>query len=192
MRFLILRKKILISSFILPANSLMKNTIVIIMGSAILPDGSPGAGMRRRVAAALQLREEFNDLIFIPTGGNVQNRPCSEAEAMKGLLINAGVKSDRIILEPEANHTLENIINSARIIKKLPLSGEVIVCSDNYHIFRSRLLLYLMGIPTISRPMPSGRKTTGWRRWAYFYIREAVAIPIHIIMLLVLKAFRKV
>ena len=169
----------------------MNNAIAIIMGSAVLPDGTPGHAMRRRVAAALKLLDEFNDLGFIPTGGIFQDRPCSEAAAMKTLLLKAGVNSERIILETEAKHTLQNIINSVHIIKKLPLSGSVIVCSDNYHIPRSRTLLYLMGIPTISRPMPSGRKTTGWLRWAYFYGREAVAIPIHIIMLLVLKAFRK-
>ena len=169
----------------------MKNAIAIIMGSAVSPEGAPGQAMRRRVGAALALLEEFNDLIFIPTGGIVQGRPCSEAEAMKDLLLKAGVKGENIIPEPEAKHTLQNIINSAHIIRKLPRSSAVIVCSDNYHIPRSRALLYLMGIPTISRPMPSGRKTTGWLRWAYFYCREAVALPIHIIMLLVLKACRK-
>jgi uncharacterized SAM-binding protein YcdF (DUF218 family) len=169
----------------------MNNAIAIIMGSAVLPDSTPGEAMRRRVEAALYLIDEINDLIFIPTGGIVQNRPCSEAEAMKDLLIKAGVKSERIILEPEAKNTLQNIINSAHIIRKLPFSSAVIVCSDNYHIPRSRILLQLMGISTTYRPMPSGRKTTGWMRWAYFYCREAVAIPIHIIMLLILKAFRK-
>ena len=167
------------------------NTIALIMGSAVSADGTPVQAMRRRVAAALALLDEFNDLIFIPTGGMVQGRPCSEAEAMKDLLLKAGVKGEHIIPEPEAKHTLQNIINSAHIIRKLPRSNAVIVCSDNYHIPRSRALLYLLGIASIYRPMPSGRQTTGRMRWAYFYCREAIAIPIHVIMLLILKAFRK-
>ena len=161
------------------------------MGSSVLPDGTPGVAMRRRVEAALDLIDEFNDLIFIPTGGIFQDRPCSEAEAMKDMLIEAGVKNECIIPEPEAKNTFQNIINSAHIIKKLSFSTDVIVCSDNYHIPRCRALLHLLGVPTISRPMPSGRSVTGWKRWAYFYCREAVAIPIHIIMLLIFKAFRK-
>jgi hypothetical protein len=72
----------------------MKNTIVIILGSAVLPDGSPGAGMRRRVAAALHLRDEFNDLIFIPTGRIAPDRPRREADAIKDLLLHAQRKKN--------------------------------------------------------------------------------------------------
>ena len=161
------------------------------MGSAVLADGSPSEGMRRRVAAALDLREEFNDLIFIPTGGVAPDRFRSEADVMKDLLLHAGVKSKCIIPETSAKNTLQNTINSAHIIQKLPLSGTVIVCSDNYHIPRCRVLLYLMGVSTISRPMPGGEKTSGWMRRAYIYCREAVAIPVDIAILFILKAFRK-
>jgi hypothetical protein len=65
------------------------------------------------------------------------------------------------------------------------------VCSDNYHIPRSRILLHLMGISTICHPMPSGRQTAGWIRWTYFWCREAIAIPVHVSMLLILKALGK-
>jgi uncharacterized SAM-binding protein YcdF (DUF218 family) len=170
----------------------MKYQIVIIMGSGVLPDGSASRGMRRRVKAALQLREEFNDLIFIPTGGIAPGRPRSEADAMRDLLLQAGVKSECIVPETRAKNTLHNVINSAHIIKKLPLSGAAIVCSVNFHIPRCRMLLYLMGISTTSRPMPAVSRHIGWIRRAYFYCREAVAIPVDIIILLVLKAFRKV
>ena len=57
---------------------------------------------------------------------------------------------------------------------------------------RSRILLHLMGISTTYRPMPSGRQTAGWIRWTYYWCREAVAIPTHVIMLLIFKALRKV
>jgi uncharacterized SAM-binding protein YcdF (DUF218 family) len=166
-------------------------TIAIIMGSAVSADGTPGEAMRRRVDAALQLSDEFRNLIFIPTGGSFPNRPCSEADAMKDLLIEAGVDSRNIIPEIKAQNTLQNITNTAAIIKKMPSPDTVIVCSDNYHIPRSRILLHLIGIPTIYRPMPSGRQITGGIRWAYFYIREAVAMPVNIIMLFFLKLLQK-
>ena len=162
------------------------------MGSAVSADGTPGEAMRRRVDAALQLGDEFNNLFFIPTGGIFPNLPCSEAGAMKSLLIEAGVDTQKIFPEAESKNTLQNITNTAAIIKTLPVPDSIIVCSDNYHILRSRILLYLMGISTINRPMPSGRQSTGWIRWAYFWCREAIAIPIHVIILLTLKALRKV
>jgi uncharacterized SAM-binding protein YcdF (DUF218 family) len=170
----------------------MQKTIAIIMGSACLPDGRPGPAMGRRVAAALKLQSEFKDLIFIPSGGIVKNRPCSEAEAMRALLIEADVDSDRIFLESESKNTLQNVIHSARIIRQFPATRDVIVCSDDYHILRCRLLLYVMGISTLYRPMPGARKEAGWMRWMYFGVREAVAIPVQVFFLFILKFFRKV
>ena len=161
------------------------------MGSGVLPDGSPGASMRRRVEAALQLQKEFNDLIFIPTGGIVPGRPRCEADVMKDLLLDAGVKSKCIIPETKAKNTLQNTLNTAKIIRNFSSDCTVIVCSENYHIPRCRMLLYLMGISTTSRPMPSAKSTAGWMRRVYFYFREAIAIPLHVIMLLVLKGLRK-
>ena len=161
------------------------------MGSAVSADGTPGEAMRRRVGAALELRDEFRDILFIPTGGIFPARPRTEAAAMKDLLIAAGVSDENIVLEGESKNTLENSINTAAIIKKLPSPKAIIVCSDNYHIPRSRILLHLMGISTTYRSMPSGRQTDGWIRWTYFWCREAIAIPIHLAMLLTLKFFRK-
>jgi uncharacterized SAM-binding protein YcdF (DUF218 family) len=168
-----------------------RKTIAIIMGSAVSADGTPGAAMRRRVGAALQLRAEFENLLFIPSGGIFPYRPCSEADAMKNLLMEAGVDSRHIVLESKSKNTLQNILNTAAIIQNMAAPEAVVVCSDNYHIPRSRLLLFLMKIRSISRPMPSGRKTNGLLRWAYYWCREAIAIPIHVIMLLILKSVRK-
>ncbi len=161
------------------------------MGASVSADGTPGGAMRRRVGAALQLADEFSNLIYLPTGGIFPDRPCSEAEAMRNLLIEAGIDSQRILLESKSKNTLQNSINTAAIIHNMPAPDAVIVCSDNYHVPRSRILLHLMGISTTYRPMPSGRQAAGWIRWAYFWCREAIAIPIYVIMLLILKASRK-
>ena len=161
------------------------------MGSAVSEDGTPGEAMRRRVEAALELRDEFREILFIPTGGIFPARPRTEAAAMKDLLVEAGIAKENIILEGESKNTLQNSINTAAIIKKLPSPKTIIVCSDNYHIPRSRILLHLMGISTTNRPMPSGRQTDGWIRWTYFWCREAIAIPVHVGMLLFLKALGK-
>ena len=161
------------------------------MGSSVSADGTPGGAMRRRVGAALKLGDEFSNLIYLPTGGICPDRPCSEAEAMKNLLIEAGIDGQHIILESQSKSSLQNCINTANIIKNMPAPDAVIVCSDNYHIPRSRILLHLMGISTTYRPMPSGRPAAGWVRWAYFCCREAIAIPLHVVMLLILKALGK-
>jgi uncharacterized SAM-binding protein YcdF (DUF218 family) len=107
------------------------------------------------------------------------------------LLIEAAVNSDRIFLEDKSKNTLQNVIHSARIIRQFQTACNVIVCSDDYHTLRCRLLLYLMGISTNYRQMPGARIHIGWLRWMYFCVREAVAIPVQAFVLLGLKIFRK-
>ena len=111
----------------------------------------------------------------------------SEAKVMKDILQDAGVKEADIILDESSKNTFESIVNCASIIHSLP-GSEVIVCSDNYHILRARLLLKILGISTVYRSMPSGLKVNGVIRWGYYYLRELLAIPKDI-FLLVLKMF---
>jgi uncharacterized SAM-binding protein YcdF (DUF218 family) len=169
----------------------MEKHIAIIMGSAVLPDGKPSDAMRRRVKAALDLRNEFKDLLFLPTGGNIQRWGRSEADVMKGLLKDAGINNNNTIQETDSKNTLQSITYCARKIKKLPDIVTVVVCSDSFHLPRCRLLLSILGIHSNHRPMPGGRKSLGFTRWAYYCAREAVAIPVDVALLLFFKIIGK-
>ena len=160
----------------------MYNLIAIILGAAVLENGEPSGAMRRRVKGALDLRNNFARIRYILSGGVGEKKLYSEAEVMKNLLKEAGVKESDIILEEYSKNTFESIINCASIIRSLP-QCEVIICSDSYHILRSRLLLKLLGIPTIYKSMPSGFKVNGLIRWSYYYVREFFAIPKDIFLL---------
>lgn len=170
----------------------METHIAIIMGSAVLSDGRPSQAMRRRVKAALDLRSEFSNLVFLPTGGNIQRWGRCEAEVMTGLLKDAGVDSKSTILETNSKNTLQSLSFCARKIKKLPDDVTVIVCSDTFHLARCRLLLSILGIHSSYRPMPGGRRSLGFFRWAYYCAREAVAIPVDTVLLLFLKILGKI
>ncbi len=169
----------------------METHIVIIMGSAVSFDGRPSKAMRRRVKAALDLRHEFHNLIFLPTGGNIQRWGRSEASVMHKLLNGAGIDDERIIQETDSKNTLQSITYCAQKIKKLPDVATVIVCSDSFHLSRCRLLLSILGIHSDHRPMPGGRKSLGFTRWAYYCAREAVAIPVDAALLLFFKILGK-
>ena len=166
----------------------METHIAIIMGSAVLPGGRPSKAMQRRVRAALDLRFEFPSLIFVPTGGNLQRWGHCESDVMTALLKDAGVVNENIIQETDSKDTLQSIAFCAQTIKKLPEVVTVIVCSDSFHLPRCRLLLSILGISSIHRPMPGGKKSLGFIRWTYYCIREAVAIPVDAVLLL-LKRF---
>ena len=163
----------------------METHIAIIMGSAVLPDGRPSKAMQRRVRAALDLRFEFRNLTFLPTGGNIQRWGRRESDVMAELLKNAGVDDENIIQESESKDTLQSISFCAQTLKKLPDLSTVVVCSDSFHLPRCRLLLYILGISSVRRPMPGGKKSLGFIRWACYCMREAVAIPVDAVLLLI-------
>lgn len=169
----------------------METHIAIIMGSAVLPDGRPGKAMQRRVRAALDLHFEFRNLIFLPTGGNLKRWGRCESDVMTALLKDAGVGNENIIQETDSKDTLQSIAFCAQTIKKLPDAVTVVVCSDSFHLPRCRLLLSILGISSIHRPMPGGKKSLGFIRWAYYCIREGFAIPVDAVLLLSKKYLGK-
>ena len=147
--------------------------------------------MRRRVRAALNLRFEFHNLIFLPTGGNIQKWGHCESDVMTMLLKDAGVADDRIIQETDSKDTLQSIAYCAHAIRKLPDVAAIVVCSDSFHLPRCRLLLSILGISLIHRPMPGGMKSLGITRWIYYCSREAVAIPVDVVLLFLKKILEK-
>ena len=169
----------------------MKKNIAIIMGSAVTADGRPSQAMRRRVTAALGLRQKLQNLIFLPTGGNTERWGYSEAEIMAGMLRDAGVPDNSIILETKSRNTLESLTFCARKIKHHPDVVSVVVCSDSFHLPRCRLIMSILGIHPDHHSMPRGIMSLGFTRWAYYCAREAAAIPVDTAMLLFFKIFRK-
>jgi uncharacterized SAM-binding protein YcdF (DUF218 family) len=159
------------------------------MGAAVLADGRPSGAMLRRVQGALSLRNEFDKVFYVPSGGTKAKNARSEAEMMRLLLKQAGVSDDCIVTESLSKSTLESVMNCASIVGRLP-KGTVIVSTDTYHVHRSRLLLRMMGITTAFRPMPSGRSANGVLRWGFYYFRECVATPVDVMLLLFTRCRR--
>lgn len=153
-----------------------KISVVIVMGAAVWENGRASNAMRRRIAGALRSAEGKPNAIFLVSGG-VGKHPPSEAEVMAGLLRDEGISPDRILLDDKSKDTLESVRNCAKILRALPGWGEVIVCSDIYHIPRCRWLFKLVGIATRPGRVASGRSQNKIWRWAYYYLREMAALP---------------
>lgn len=162
---------------------------LVIMGAAVMPDGSPSGAMRRRVAGALAIGQRSPDPFYVATGGVGRWGP-AEAEVMKTELQAHGVPASRIATETASKDTLSSVINCALIIREHGKIDDVFVCSDRYHVPRCRLLFRLLGIPTRSSSMPSGRNANGIVRWLYYYAREVLATPVDTLLLLVYRLTR--
>lgn len=158
--------------------------IFVILGAALLADGEPSGAMRRRVEGAFLLSRNSRDAVFLVTGGGAPNRP-TEAGVMSALLVARSVAPERILQDPISADTLSSLIQCAKIIKAQTCVRSVVVCSDRYHIPRCRWLFHLLGVRTLASDMPSGLRANGPLRWTYYYAREAVAIVLDTVVLLV-------
>jgi vancomycin permeability regulator SanA len=153
----------------------MNSECYVIMGAAVRPDGTPSGAMRRRVESALSLGGRSSESYYIVTGGRGKFGP-PEAEVMESMLREAGVLANRIISDPKSYDTLSSVYECAALLGSRRYLHPIIICTDEYHVFRCRLLFRFLGIATEKRPMQSGKQANGVLRWTYYYAREALAI----------------
>jgi uncharacterized SAM-binding protein YcdF (DUF218 family) len=108
----------------------------------------------------------------------------SEAAVMAKALVARGVAPKRLLLDEASRDTFQSVIVAARFLRGRG-GGECIVCSDRYHMPRIRLLLGALGVATIPGPTAPGRAGTPLRYWARMRLREAIAIPYDLAIVLV-------
>ena len=148
---------------------------ILIFGAAVRPDGQPSTALRRRVEAALACAADRPDVHFIPTGARGRFGP-SEASVMARLLMESGVRSDRIQLEETGNDTLSSARAIHRLLREQPVRGQVMVATSPYHLPRCLALLCLFGIAARPCPFPA-RASTSWRKRWFWRLREVPALP---------------
>ncbi len=156
---------------------------VIIFGAAVLPDGRPSPALARRIECAVRLADPSPGFYFIVTGG-MGRFPPSEAEVMRDELIRRGIPASQILADDRSRNTRESILEVARILRSLPtMPRSNFVATDTYHEWRCRFLLRLLGVRTQHAKLSSGFAANGFLRWSFYYLREALAIPKDVFML---------
>jgi vancomycin permeability regulator SanA len=149
--------------------------VFVVLGAAVWLGGVPSNAMRRRVRGAIASAQASPHPLFLVTGAVGRNPP-SEARVMQQLLIDSGIAPENILLDEVSTDTLASVRNCSRIIHAIPNVHSVTVCSDLYHIPRTRWLFYLHGVRTKAGKVEDGRAQTKLRKWLYYYFREIPAI----------------
>jgi vancomycin permeability regulator SanA len=148
---------------------------IVVFGAAVRADGGPSPALARRIAYAAHAARSVPDAPVLCSGAAGKVGP-SEASVMAGALAAAGVAERRLILDEASVDTLQSVIAAGRFIRRERLAGAVI-CSDRYHIPRIRLLLGALGVATAPGPLQPGRAGTPLRHWTRMRLREGIAIP---------------
>ena len=147
---------------------------LIVLGAAVYKD-QPSLTLVRRLEGALQYLNEHPKTIAIVSGGKGSGEEITEAQAMHDWLIAHGIPEARIIMEPKATSTLENLQYSFDIIRARgdEPQGKVAIVSSAYHLYRAKLMARNLGVPDAAGVAAP---------WGYFFvmlnyfIREAFGV----------------
>lgn len=142
---------------------------IVVLGSRVRR-GRPGVVLEERLRAAMNVAVPGQTFIVSGKG---------EAPAMRRYLEEYGISG--IIEDNEATSTNENLENAWRLAGG---KGCLVVVTSNFHVLRTRLWAWHLGIPVrvVSAPTPCGE------RWAN-YMRELFATP-HSAVRILYRRFR--
>jgi uncharacterized SAM-binding protein YcdF (DUF218 family) len=106
-------------------------TNIVVLGAGLFDDGTMRPMLVDRLQAALQLARQYPQSPIITSGG-APKAGVTEARAMREWLVANGVDPGRITEEGTSWSTVENALNSARILADRGATGVVVVSSANH------------------------------------------------------------
>lgn len=108
----------------------------------------------------------------------------SEASIMAERLQAGGITQERLILDEASLNTRQNVDAALHWARR---GGHrvIVICSDAYHLPRIRMLLSFQGFSTRRGPVPVGPGTAPLGHWLVMSLREALAVPIYLVMAIV-------
>ena len=108
---------------------------LIVLGSGLNHDRETFTMIRRIDRAYLYL-DRNPDCKVIVSGGISDHNTISEASVMAELLNDRKISKNRIIIEDRSKNTKENLLYCRKLIEE---GKKVVICTNDYHILRSKL-----------------------------------------------------
>lgn len=128
--------------------------VIVVLGSGLRRDNSPGPSLYRRTVKAADLYRQGIAPNVICTGGFTEGHTRSEASACAALLMDYGVPEQAILLEERSRSTLENALYTREIMQSNGWQTAVVV-SDGYHLLRAGWIFQMTGIDAVMSPAAS-------------------------------------
>ncbi len=146
----------------------------IVLGGTMDPDGRLAYNSRRRVQAGVKLLDDGKAGVLLFTGGGAEPWVSPAAEKMRDYALELGAPAARLLVEPEAGTTVENLRFSFRIADAHGLHRLALV-TDAFHLTRAWALAAWMGRGDVALVSVDHRH---WQ-WRYetpvLHMREAAA-----------------
>lgn len=149
---------------------------LVIFGAKVRADGTPSGSLSRRVEGALAIARDIPDRMFLATGGVGRHGP-AEASVIRRLLLAAAVDPGQILIEDQAQDTLQSVLLCDRILRTRSDVEFLIPCSSGYHNRRCAVLFRMLGYRVHIRPMPKDRPHLPLWKWLFYLLKEGIALP---------------
>lgn len=144
--------------------------VVLVLGCGIFADGRLTYSLKSRLDKAYDALEAYPDALCIVSGGQGDNEPIPEAQAMRNYLALRGVDKERIFMESESRNTAENMQFSKEIMEEHGVKTAAVITSD-YHVYRALKTAKSYDIEAFGIG-----SDTNWRVRVAMHIREYLAI----------------
>lgn len=146
---------------------------LVVLGAAVYGD-QPSLTLVRRLEGARDYLLAYPDSVAIVSGGMGPGETVTEAQAMHDWLLAHGIPEERVLMEPQATSTMENLQFSFDLIRARgdEPDGRVAIVSSAYHLYRAKLMARNLGVTAAGVAAP----------WGYFFvmlnyfIREAFGV----------------
>ncbi len=154
---------------------------IIVLGAAEYR-GRPSPVLEARLNHALLLYLKGMAPRVITTGGAGGDPVFTEGSVGRAYLTQHGVPPEAIVVEREAESTMQSVAAVAEIMRRMNLRSAIVV-SDGYHIFRVKKMLESSGLKVYGSPRPSafpGEWRARWQdvRQAVGYLLWKIGIPV--------------
>jgi uncharacterized SAM-binding protein YcdF (DUF218 family) len=144
--------------------------VIVVLGAAEYR-GRPSPVFKARLDHTLDLFRQGQAPRILTTGGAGGDPQFTEGGVGRAYLVSHNVPSEAIIVEPEAESTVQSTAAAAEIMHRMGLASCILV-SDGYHIFAARRMLAAQGLKVYGSPRPSP-PSEGLRQW-WLYLRQSV------------------
>nr|WP_156806881.1 YdcF family protein [Corynebacterium capitovis] len=134
---------------------------IVVLGARVT-DGRPSRMLEARLSTALSLWHDNPSRLLVVSG-------LGEAGVMADWLTERGVPPERVVQEPRARSTNENLENARALF---PSAGCLTVVTNGFHVARTKVWAWHLGIPVdmIAAATPPRSRLRN-------YSREVVALP---------------
>lgn len=131
---------------------------MVVLGAKVRESG-PSVSLWDRIYGAYDYLEAHPEVTAIVSGGQGDDEPMTEAQAMYDELVKLGIDPDRVWIEDRATSTWENLTYSLDLIEeKTGTRPETLgIVSSEYHLFRASLFAKECGVEAVGIPAQTSR-----------------------------------